>query len=296
MKTGTFAFKALTVCIALLNCIAASADSWYTRFDDAIRRFLINGMDTTYVIYSANSWEVPMALNSYGQAYRLTLDNGETIRLESGEVHEAGIGIGYHGLDYVQTFALSGKSLNKHFEFNFYDNAWGLQIINSEESFDNQGLAARTLILSGYIAFNGSRFSYPAAYYGNYIQKRSAGSPMIYFWYDHGRVWDLGTSPATLLSEERRINDIAVCGGYAYNWAFNGGKTVINVSGAAGIVAPYWGGALELRAGFMHWLNKNLRISLVSTQYGSMGWQNGELFSAHEWLTCLYLTWCFGIR
>lgn len=296
MKLGSPAFKTLAVGVTLLNCVAASALSWYDRFDDAIRRFLVSGVDTSYVTFSANSWEMPMVLNSYGQGYRLTLDNGETVRLESGEVREAGIGIGYHGLDYVQTFSLPGKSLNKHFEFNFYDNSWGLQIINSEEEFDNQGLAARTLTLSGYVAFNGRHFSYPAAYYGNYIQKRSAGSPMIYFWYDHSRVWDMGISATKLLSEERRIDNIAVCGGYAYNWAFNGGKTVLNASGAAGIVAPYWGGAVELRAGMMHWLGRNFRISLASTQYGSMGWQNGELFSAHEWLTCLYLTWCFGIR
>lgn len=152
MKLGSPAFKTLAVGVTLLNCVAASALSWYDRFDDAIRRFLVSGVDTSYVTFSANSWEMPMVLNSYGQAYRLTLDNGETVRLESGEVREAGI------------------------------------------------------------------------------------------------------------------------------------------------VAPYWGGAVELRTGMIHWLGRNFRISLASTQYGSMGWQNGELFSAHEWLTCLYLTWCFGIR
>ena len=43
MKLGSPAFKTLAVGVTLQNCVAASALSWYDRFDDAIRRFLVSG-------------------------------------------------------------------------------------------------------------------------------------------------------------------------------------------------------------------------------------------------------------
>lgn len=60
MKLGSPAFKTLAVGVTLLNCVAASALSWYDRFDDAIRRFLVSGVDTSYVTFSANSrvWDM----------------------------------------------------------------------------------------------------------------------------------------------------------------------------------------------------------------------------------------------
>lgn len=283
------------VCLGLtLPLFNAGAANWYRRFDNGIKRFLLSGVDTSYVGLPRTSWEIPTALTVYGESQNMILSGGREVRLNSGAVAEAGIGIGYHGLDYVQYFSLTQNLFAGHFEFNFYDNAWGFQLINSDYRYTALGIGASELTLSGYIALNGSKYSYPAVYYGNYIQKKSAGSPIIYFWYDQTTNYSL--EPAEDVDEDvKNIRNVAICAGYGYSWAFNKGKTILNASGSVGFIAPYWGVATEFRATAMHWFNDNLRINLAAVQYFSTGKrQLVEPYFVDRWMFTLSLAYCFG--
>lgn len=365
--------RLLSTALAMLLApalICQGADGWYRRFDDAVRRILLSGVDTNYVALPKVSWEIPVVNNVYGNSYLIStgtadgssnptggnVANGTTggnggaaeghgtpagpVDISSGPVHEAGIGIGYHGLDYVQTFRYGERGMTRYFSFDFYDNAWGAHIVTSEKRQD--GIGAAYMTLSGYYAFNGRHFSYPASFYGNYIQKRSAGSPMLNFWYNHLHLYNVsggdrtdgtpsigsdtgekggttdsgvgtgGTSKdgesggssgndrvKTIPAGGFDVANFALCGGYAYNWAFDGGRAVLTASGCAGIVvplhaagkplagntlgnsasinettgpgngqttgskhfaiAPCWGFAAEARVGGMYWFSDNLR-------------------------------------
>lgn len=289
-------FAAVLVCVSTLIFSAdASAAGWYRRFDNAIRRFLLSGVDTTYVGLPSTSWEIPTALTLYGETMNIVSYTGEEMQLNSGgAVSEAGIGIGYHGLDYIQYFTLTENVFSGHFEFNFYDNSWGFQLINSNYRYASMGVGTSELTLSGYIALNGSKYSYPAVYYGNYIQKKSAGSPIVYFWYDH--ITDYSLDPSVEVDESmKNIRNFSVCGGYGYNWAFNEGKTLVNASGSLGLIGPYWGIATEFRATAMHWFNEHLRINLAAVQYFSFGKRHfTEPYFLDQWMFTLSLAYCFG--
>lgn len=294
-KRGKNLLITTLACLGLgLSVFNAGASNWYRRFDNTIKRILLDGVDTSYVGLPATSWEIPSAFTMYGESLKLASSDGSVLPMDSGIVSEVGIGIGYHGLDYVQYFSTSKNVFSDHFEFNFYDNSWGFQIITSDNKYTTQDLGIKEVTFGGYIALNGRQYSYPAVYYGNYIQKKSAGSPLIYFWYEHTKSYAI--DPAPDLSEEYpNIINLAVCGGYGYNWAFNKGKTLLNASASVGIIAPYWGVATQARLSAMHWFNDNLRLSFSAINYFSTGQrQLVEPYFLDEWMTVLSLSYCFG--
>ena len=92
----------------------------YYRFDRAIRRFLMSGMDSTYVQIPSTSWEVPLVGKVYGYLTNIS-PNDSKLDLHVNPVFEIGAGIGYHGLDAVYTKAVR-NSIDFNFEFDYYDN------------------------------------------------------------------------------------------------------------------------------------------------------------------------------
>lgn len=91
------------------------------------------------------------------------------------------------------------------------------------------GMSTYTMSINAYYVFNHHHFSYPAAYNQSTVQKRSAGSGILGFRYDHQRLnFDHTQLPSTLidqLCDELQFSHISyrnysICGGYAYNWVF----------------------------------------------------------------------------
>ncbi len=75
----------------------------------------------------------------------------------------------------------------------------------------------KSLIVDGYYAFNGRRFSYPAAFSQSYIQKRSAGSWLVGFSYLGGRMKTTSSKPADVPELRIYAGHFAIGGGYGYN-------------------------------------------------------------------------------
>ena len=282
-----FALMALTCLISA----GASAESFYNRFDNLVRRVMTSGLDSTSIAMSVTSWEIPLYLGIHGEEYRLRTKEGLDLESSSGLIRRYGIGVGYHGLDFFWSKETGGNNSVRHyFEFNFYDNYWGFQTINTIR--EQGGMEFSTATYGGYFAFNGSEYSYPAAIYGNYTQRRSAGSAMIFLWYDRNVARDIDGSLG--LGSSIAVNNFSLCGGYGYNFAFNGGKTVLNTTAAAGLIAPYWGVSAQARLSFIHWFNENIRINASAVQYTSIGWKTGSerIFSVEGMLNA-GVTFCF---
>lgn len=97
------------------------------------------------------------------------------------------------------------------------------------------GLSVYTISGNVYYVFNHRKFSYPAAYNQSTVQKRSAGSFVMGFRYDHQHMnFDYTKLPQGLLgadslsspfSDELKFTslsyqDFCISAGYAYNWVF----------------------------------------------------------------------------
>ncbi|MCQ2166889.1 MAG: DUF4421 domain-containing protein [Bacteroidales bacterium] len=268
-----------------------SADNVYRKFDRFVRKIMMSGLDTTYITMASTSWEIPVNLGVHGRAYRITTAEGIRERDNSGNIGQYGVGIGYHGLDFIWTndFGRNNRG-SDYFEFNFYDNYLGFQMMNSTR--EDNGVGYYSATYGCYFAFNGKRYSYPASIYGNYIQKKSAGSPMIFFWYDKNKSWNMNGPNG---DESYELHTFSLCGGYGYNFVLNGGRTLFNITAAAGLMAPYWGISAQTRFSFIHWFTENIRINASAVQYSSAGWKSGaaELLSS-EWMASIGLGICFG--
>lgn len=299
----------MLVAIALVLCsmeLSASEPSEprsrYRRFDDAICRFLMDGMDSTYVRVPSTSWEIPVVTKMYGYGMHIT-PGSDALALDSGVCAEVGLGIGYHGLDLVITQPV-GHGIPFNFEFDYYDNYWGLGINVSDRSFGGElfgeapgggsELQTSSVLLDGYIALNGSKYSYPAAIYGNYVQVRSAGSPLINIWYEHSSCTPFSTRAAALLGE-CSLDEAAVTAGYGYNLSISEGKVLLNASAGVGTLLPAFGLAANARAGAVLWINDNLRLGCSLTGFYHRSWSGRDMYL--EALNCrgfVNVTYCFG--
>lgn len=268
--------KLILACAALLSFVSSVyAEGAYRRFDNAIRRFLMGGMDTCYVRVPAASWEIPVVTNVF-QFYNAVSPAGGAAVFDTGAVPEVGVGIGYHGLDYVYTRAL-GENPASSFTFDYNDNAWGIGINTCE---------GRSTTINGYVALNGSRYSLPAACYANYIQTRSAGSPLVSFWYMNRKYPDVdGMSP---------LNSGAISAGYGYNWSFAEGRYLVNAVGCVGTTLPVLGVSATARLGGVVWINDSLRLHLwsfcfASAAFGDRMYDMVDVF----WRTQFGAVYCF---
>ncbi len=156
-------------------------------------------------------------------------------RLRTAHKATYSIGASYRGISAglsLNPGSLSGR--NKDFEINVnaYSNRYGVDVVyqdsrtlsgtasfNGSDVFLERGMAdMKMLIVDGYYAFNGRRFSYPAAFTQSFIQKRSAGSWLAGFSYLGGRIKTTDEKPAEISELRFYVGHFAIGGGYAYNW------------------------------------------------------------------------------
>lgn len=98
-----------------------------------------------------------------------------------------------------------------------------IEISGTEYGHMESPIKARAMMLDGYYLFNGSRFSYAAAYDQSVIQKRSAGSFMAGIMYYHAHVdyvHDDNADFILLMDNIGRIKQwqLNIGAGYAYNF------------------------------------------------------------------------------
>ncbi len=193
--------------------------------------------DTLYISRPPYKWNVKFR-GSLSGATLETMTKNENTEQQT-KLHAAcrgtmSVGATYRGLGLsisINPGKLAG--INKDYELNLnsYGNKFGFDIvylssntlegeqeINGNRTTVEKGSVSQdALNINLYYAFNGRRFSYPAAFTQSYIQKRSAGSFMIGASFDgtKTRVKD-NTGNGTIPSKLTLV-EFAVGAGYGYN-------------------------------------------------------------------------------
>lgn len=302
--------KRILVCavMALTACLSLSAEPYkyaekFVRFDNKIRKFLMAGMDTTYVGVPASSFEVLLLNNSFG--FNSKLQNGN--ESDAGFGDEIDLGIGYHGLDLCFGFEVGPQKSVFNFAFDYFDNYWGIgiNILNTDVPVGPKGDFYRNnvMVLNGYFAFNGSKFSYPASCYANYIQKKSAGSPIIAFRYDRRSFTPYSDLSAAYLStdfypfvpgQKLALHRGSLTAGYSYNWAIKEGKVLLNATADAGMYFPV-GIAANARLGGIFWINDHFRFNINAYAFSFASFYKKDYYGKFTvyWRTQLGFAYCF---
>lgn len=251
--------KVLFSLMMLATCTQVSAEGGVAGFlkklGTSIDSMTIRGLDQRYITMPEKPWQIILKgdINQCDVKMKATLDGKQMFGDDFGNIFwepriktdlstYVGLWAGYrgYGLGYSKNVSgkggifnlkLAGKSYGANLRINTFETAEPVVRLSGylptweEESYSYtlvDPIKVRLLTFDAYYLFNSKRFSYSAAYGQSLIQKRSAGSLMVGFMYDHTTVrYDEGRNGDFILF----MNDIgklkhyqaSLGGGYAYN-------------------------------------------------------------------------------
>jgi len=231
--------------ILLLLCLFATESRGQSRRErvrkqvDSVltARYMKIKYDTAYLGRPEGRLTLKLRTNVSGSNFdidrRISGTEGRS-RLSTARKATLSIGASYRGISAglsLNPGSLSGR--NKDFEINVnaYANRYGIDVVyldsrtlSGEASFGGKDFFLergmtdmKMLIVDAYYAFNGRRFSYPAAFNQSYVQKRSAGSWLVGFSYLGGRIKTTSEKPADVPDLRIYVGHFAIGGGYGYN-------------------------------------------------------------------------------
>ena len=195
--------------------------------------------DTVYIGRPQSRLTLKLRSNISGSKFRV---KGQRNEMEGGSNVSTdnkmtlSIGGSYRGIS--AGLALNPGKLFGHYKdyelnLNAYGNRYGVDVayqssttlsgnvsINDEDFFMQKGVMnMKMLTVNGYYAFNGRRFSYPAAFTQSYIQRRSAGSWLVGFSFLGGSL-TAGEKKSERMPDYRiYVGHLGIGGGYGYNLA-----------------------------------------------------------------------------
>lgn len=212
-----------------------SAQSLYQRLDSVLtENYHKVKYDTAYITRPQTKWTVMARLNVSGATIETEgIDAGQRYKsqMEANSKATLSLGASYQGFTLslaMNPAKMMGKYNDYELNFNLYRRSFGFDFIYHDAKnftgwYDQEGmervtlpdgmLHVQTLNLNAYYAFNGRRFSYPAAFSQSYIQRRSAGSFLLAASGMGQRAnldWDMGLKLKT--------TNIGVGAGYGYNY------------------------------------------------------------------------------
>lgn len=194
-------------------------------------------IDTAYITRPDARWTIKLRTNISGAKMKTIADNG-TERRETEVRSEyrgtVSVAVAYRGMGLglaLNPAKLAGKNKDYEFNLNSYGNKFGFDIVylasntyhgtqtigGVECDVDKGSISQKALNLNAYYAFNGRRFSFPAAFSQSYIQRRSAGSWMIGASFDGSRTTIDGDESVGRKPMKVKLNELAIGAGYAYN-------------------------------------------------------------------------------
>jgi hypothetical protein len=196
--------------------------------------------DTNYVVRPEGKWTLKARLNQTGNTFHAKgTINGITSKADLGTKHKTTISLGasYRGLS--ASFSLNPakmKGIYKDYELNlnYFSSRISLDFsyqrsetlsgdirrddgIHQMESGD---VTMKIVNIAGYYAFNNRKFSFPAAFNQNYIQRRSAGSWLAGISYQGGSIKttdDLKIRKPNAPDVNIKFGHLGIGGGYGYN-------------------------------------------------------------------------------
>lgn len=193
--------------------------------------------DTAYIARPDGRWTVKLRTNISGAKLE-TVAAGGTERRETEVRSEyrgtVSVAVAYRGLGLglaLNPAKLAGKNKDYEFNLNSYSNRYGFDVIYMESNtyhgtqtvgsqrydVDKGSISQKALNVNFYYAFNGRRFSFPAAFSQSYVQRRSAGSWMIGASFDGARTTIEGDEQTGRRRTKIKTNELAIGAGYAYN-------------------------------------------------------------------------------
>ena len=212
------------------------------RIDSAVTaRYFSGKYDTTYIQRPQEAWLLKLRGNVSGSRFHVDRDMDGVHargRLKTDVKGTMSVGVNYRGLTAglaLNPGKLSGRNKDYEMNLNAYANRYGIDVVyqdsktlsgpttvGEQDSYLEKGMMGlRMLNINGYYAFNGKRFSYPAAFTQSYIQRRSAGSWLAGFSYMGGSLKTTDKIPADASEMRIYIGYFGIGGGYGYNWVPN---------------------------------------------------------------------------
>lgn len=213
-------------------------DRRFRRGDSLLaRRYNRISFDTMYVARPDGRWTIKLRGNISGAKTVAEGNNGG--RPYRGEVRAdyrgtMSVSVAYRGISLGLAFnpaKLAGR--NKDFEFNMnsYGNKFGFDVVYlSSKTYKGKleyggvetelakGLTSQNALnLNAYYAFNGRKFSFPAAFSQSYVQRRSAGSFLLGVSVDGQATKVSPDDQLAIPSIKLKLWEFALGAGYGYN-------------------------------------------------------------------------------
>ena len=229
--------KILAIFLAVTGPLALPlpAQNLFQRFDSVMtEKYRKGDIDTAYIMRPRTKWTVKARFNLSGATIESEgIEDGQHFKSEMTADYKStlSMGISYLGISLntaLNPAKLLGKYNDYELNINSYGNRFGWDFIfqnahNFTGWHDHEGmerielpadmLSVKTLNLNAYYAFNGRRFSYPAAFSQSYIQRRSAGSFLL-------AASGMGQQAKLDWNQkmELKMTNIGMGAGYGYNY------------------------------------------------------------------------------
>ncbi len=237
MKRG---FLILLVASIAVSCFGQTRRTSLRAKVDSILSAKYNKVnyDTNYIGRPEGKLTLKLRTNISGSDYnvhrRISGAEGSS-KLKTARMATLSIGASYKGISAglsLNPASLSGRNKDYELNINAYGNRYGIDVIyqssrtlsgpvtfNGKEVQLERGMAdMQILIIDAYYAFNGRRFSYPAAFTQSFVQKRSAGSWLVGLTYLGGRIKTTDEKPSEASDLRIYTGHFAIGGGYGYNF------------------------------------------------------------------------------
>ena len=284
-------------------------------------------IDTNYVIRPQTKWTLTGQLKASGTRIRINEredGNHTETEFDADMKSTLSLNVSYIGLSLslsINPAKLLGKYRDTELTFRSYGKRFGFDLTFHDASnfkgyLDSDGIRrefisiegrmnVQTLNMNAYYAFNHRRFSYPAAFSHNYIQRRSTGSILL---------------AASMQAQQGKMNgdgnnidfsmgSVGIGAGYGYNFVPGHGWLIhisclptLVVSGSSTFTSndtsetmkrkfPEY--ILTTRSAVVKQLGKNMFAGLSSVYtLTRIGCADRTVFRNYKWITHLY----FGYR
>lgn len=243
--------KVIIIAVIIGNCVSLHAQEplkWVMNTMDKVTEFCM-GCDTNYVTPQLYQFTTQAELSYFHDYYRITSTENENshLTLQSNNPLTVGGYIYWGILGYGRTWTLgdgNSKAFRNSFSLNtarfiaeiYNFKTSGKTRISSVSGIDLDGknrdfygLSSDCFGLSAEYIFNHRRYSYPAAFGENAVQRRAAGSWKAGFTFNRIDIdlnraaipeYILSEIDTTLLFDNIKYYDYGISFGYGYNWPF----------------------------------------------------------------------------
>ncbi len=251
-------YKYLLLILSLLTALTAAPQKRtfrqkLARLDSTLSaRYYKIPYDSNYVTRPDGRWTLKVRVNQTGNKFHTKgTVNDITHKADLGTSHKTTISLGasYRGLsaafslnpakikgiynDYELNLNYYSSRISLDFSYQRSESLSGDVIRNGEPRRMEEGdVKMKVINVAGYYAFNHRKFSFPAAFNQNYIQRRSAGSWLAGISYQGGSINTLDElkerspeAPEVTI----KFGHLGIGGGYGYNLVL-GKKWLLHLS------------------------------------------------------------------